>query len=199
MQEEGGHRLRCPLQVFAAICRTKNRKTPPARRLLLRPDIGGRRAAVVPVNPSSPVFAGVVPGADRTRHGLSVLKPSRGEHGNYLEEDHRADSCGETSRADNAGPSGGSHLDGCFAGRRRNSGFGLLSPGVAAGSGSLSDGRVAYPVYHAPWLAEQFEITATPVLLLYDSQGALAARFDPEETDGDLLEAVEQAVASASR
>ncbi len=87
----------------------------------------------------------------------------------------------------------------------RQRGIGVIGCGIdptideARGFIENTGGRVASPVYHAPWLAEQFEITATPVLLLYDSQGKLAAKFDPEQTDGDLLEAVEQAVGRSSR
>ncbi len=73
------------------------------------------------------------------------------------------------------------------------------TPAETRGFAENTGGRIEFPLYHAPWLAEEVGLEATPTLLLYSREGKLVAKFDPDRTEGDLLEAVEAAARPVTR
>ncbi len=59
--------------------------------------------------------------------------------------------------------------------------------------------RIRFPLYCAPWFAEQQEVTLTPTLFIYDTAGKQLFRADAESQQEGLLEALEAKLNSVAR
>ncbi len=57
--------------------------------------------------------------------------------------------------------------------------------------------RIRFPLYCAPWFAEQQEVALTPTLFIYDSAGKQQFRADAESQQEGLLETLEAKLSSS--
>ena len=64
---------------------------------------------------------------------------------------------------------------------------------------AATGGRVRYPLYHAPWFAQQQAVEATPAVFVYSAAGELLFRTDAAASGDGVLKALEGKLAELVR